>query len=187
MAARGGGRADDRRRGGVALLLAASAWLYGVLLVLYPKAFRRRYSAEMRGDFRELSREGLREGGATGLARVWTGALWDLMITALKERITVSSSARRNAYPSSSVDPRTAAKAIWAVVLVAMVVTFVSSLQHPTYEAPVEMSLYWKEQSYASYARIQPNPNAPAPEERAAQVMAHAIESPPWPRRPSNA
>jgi hypothetical protein len=44
------------------LLLAACARLYGALLVLYPKAFRRRYEAEMRRDFRELSREGLQEG-----------------------------------------------------------------------------------------------------------------------------
>jgi hypothetical protein len=43
----------------VLLLLAASAWLYGALLVLYPEAFRRRYEAEMLRDFRELMREGL--------------------------------------------------------------------------------------------------------------------------------
>ena len=41
------------------LLLAACARLYGVLLVLYPNAFRRRYSEEMRRDFRELMLEGL--------------------------------------------------------------------------------------------------------------------------------
>jgi hypothetical protein len=44
------------------LLLAASAWLYGALLVLYPEAFRRRYSEEMRRDFCEILREGLEEG-----------------------------------------------------------------------------------------------------------------------------
>jgi len=46
----------------VLLLLAACGRLYGALLVLYPKAFRRRYEAEMRRDFRELMREGLEEG-----------------------------------------------------------------------------------------------------------------------------
>ena len=69
----GGGRGDRHRRGSAALLLlllAASAWLYGALLVLYPKAFRRRYGAQMQRDFRELSREGLEEGGATELVRV---------------------------------------------------------------------------------------------------------------------
>ena len=43
----------------VLLLLAACARLYGALLVLYPNAFRRRYSEEMRRDFRELMLEGL--------------------------------------------------------------------------------------------------------------------------------
>ena len=43
-------------------LLAILARLYGALLVLYPEAFRRRYSEEMRRDFRELMREGLEEG-----------------------------------------------------------------------------------------------------------------------------
>jgi hypothetical protein len=59
------GPPGPRRRGSAALLmllLAASAWLYGALLVLYPKAFRRRYSEEMRRDFSELLREGLQEG-----------------------------------------------------------------------------------------------------------------------------
>jgi hypothetical protein len=46
----------------VLLLLAACGRLYGALLVLYPKAFRRRYSEEMRRDFRELKLEGLQEG-----------------------------------------------------------------------------------------------------------------------------
>jgi hypothetical protein len=55
MRPRGGGRGEH--------LLAVLARLYGALLVLYPKAFRRRYSAEMRRDFRELMREGLEEGG----------------------------------------------------------------------------------------------------------------------------
>jgi hypothetical protein len=42
----------DRRPRGTALLLDASERLYGALLALYPSAFRRRYAAEMRRDFR---------------------------------------------------------------------------------------------------------------------------------------
>jgi hypothetical protein len=72
------------------LLFAASARLYSALLVLYPEAFRRRYSEEMRRDFSELLREGLEEGGAKELVRVWVGAFWDLVLTALKERGTTS-------------------------------------------------------------------------------------------------
>jgi hypothetical protein len=52
----------------VLLLLAACARLYGALLVLYPNAFRRRYSEEMRRDFRELMLEGLQEGGTAAQA-----------------------------------------------------------------------------------------------------------------------
>ncbi len=68
-----GGPPGPRRRGSAALLmllLAAWAWLYGALLVLYPKAFRHRYSEEMRRDFRELMLEGLQEGGTTEMVRV---------------------------------------------------------------------------------------------------------------------
>src|SRR5215204_1917372 len=60
-----GGPPSPRRRGSAALillLLATSGRLYGALLVLYPTAFRRRYGAQMRRDFHELSREGLEEG-----------------------------------------------------------------------------------------------------------------------------
>ena len=106
-------------------LLAASAWLYGALLVLYPKAFRRRYEAEMRRDFRELSREGLQEGGTTELVGVWVQAFSDLVLTALKERSTLL--AARSAY-SLAVDPRIAVRAmVVAVVLVAVAVTLASS------------------------------------------------------------
>ena len=55
--------AEGLRQRGADLLLAASARLYGTLLLLYPKAFRCHYAGEMRRDFRELSREGLEEGG----------------------------------------------------------------------------------------------------------------------------
>ncbi len=60
---------NRHRRSGTDLLLAASERLYGALLALYPKAFRRRYASEMRRDFRELLREGLQEGAG----RSWRG------------------------------------------------------------------------------------------------------------------
>jgi hypothetical protein len=53
----------------VLLLLAACGRLYGALLVLYTNAFRRRYSEEMRRDFRELKLEGLQEGGTAAQAK----------------------------------------------------------------------------------------------------------------------
>ena len=103
------------------------ARLYVTLLMLYPRAFRLRYSAEMRRDFFELSREGLQEGSATELVRVWVQGLSDLMLTALKERSTLL--ATRSAY-SLSVDPRIAARAmVVAVALVAVAVSGASLWQ----------------------------------------------------------
>lgn len=120
----------DRRRRGTALILAASARLYGASLALYPKAFRRRYAEEMRRDFCELSREGLEEGGGGELVRVWRATLSDLAVTALKERSTMLA---RNAY--LPVNPRIAATAVAAVVLVALTVTVASLVKTPQYEA----------------------------------------------------
>jgi capsular polysaccharide biosynthesis protein len=114
--------------------------LYGALLALYPEAFRRRYEAEMRRDFRELMLEGLQEGGAKELVRLWAQAHSDLVLTALKERGTTA--ARRYA-PYSAVDPRiarrAAARAMGAVVLVALGVTSVSLQQAPIYEASAQV------------------------------------------------
>jgi hypothetical protein len=65
MISRGGPLGPRHGRGSAALMLllfADSARLYSALLVLYPEAFRRRYSEEMRRDFSELLREGLEEG-----------------------------------------------------------------------------------------------------------------------------
>ena len=121
-------RADRRRK--TARLLAASERLYGALLGLYPTTFRRRYAAEMRRDFRELSREGLEEGGATEVARVWASTLSDLLVTALKERGAVPA---RNARPY--VDPRIVAKSMVAVVLIAVALTMASLSMIPQYEA----------------------------------------------------
>ena len=114
------------------LLVAASARLYEALLVLYPRAFRRRYGAEMRRDFRELSREGLAEGGATELARVLAQALLDLALTALEERSTMLA---KNAH-SLSVDPRMVVGAIAASLLVVVgAAVGASLLQQPMYQA----------------------------------------------------
>lgn len=141
MSPRGG--PPGRRRGRaflLVILLAAFGRLYDALLVLYPKAFRRRYSEEMRRDFRELLREGLQEGGTTELVRMLAQAFSDLVLTALKERGTLL--ARRYA-SYSCVDPRiakrAAAGALFVVVLVALGVTSRSFLQPPTYEASAQV------------------------------------------------
>jgi capsular polysaccharide biosynthesis protein len=184
-----GGPPGPRRRGSAALLLlllAASAWLYSALLVLYPQAFRRRYSEEMRRDFRELMREGLEEGGAKELVRVWAQAHSDLVLTALKERSTLL--ARRYA-SYSSVDPRiakrAAVRAMVAVVLVAVCVGWWTGLfQTPTYESSAQVLVAQKQADQQTYVtrsgeEIQPLPPSPSVEklQELTQTMVHAIES----------
>ena len=153
-----------RPRGGwrVEHLLAILARLYGALLVLYPVAFRRRYAEEMRRDFRELMREGLEEGGAKELVRVWAQAHTDLVLTALKERSTLL--AARSAY-SLAVDPRIAVMAmVVAVVLVAVGVVGASLLQTPTYEASALVLVDQRSSAQGPRnGKIQPIPNAPRP------------------------
>ncbi len=108
-----------RRRRGVLPSCCSSLLLRlnSALLVLYPNAYRRRYEAEMRRDFRELMLEGLQEGA---LVRVLAQAFSDLVLTALKEWDTLL--ARRCAYYLSvepSIAARAAARAMAAVVFVA--------------------------------------------------------------------
>jgi capsular polysaccharide biosynthesis protein len=129
----GDGGTEDRRRA-TALLLAASERFYGALLVLYPKAFRNRYAAEMRQDFAHLSREGLDEGGGTELARVWGAAFSDLAVTALKERGTTLAR-----YTNVPIEPRIVARLMVAVVLLAVTVTAASLTKTPQYEASAKM------------------------------------------------
>jgi capsular polysaccharide biosynthesis protein len=128
MASRNRGQGGHWR--GATLLLTASERLYGASLALYPKAFRRRYAAEMRRDFAELSREALEEGGRRELARVGGAAFSDLAVTALKERCTMLA---RNAH--LPVEPRTAVTLTAAIVLVALTVVVASLAKTPQYEA----------------------------------------------------
>jgi len=178
MRPRGGGRGEH--------LLAVLARLYGALLVLYPEAFRRRYEAEMRRDFRELMREVLEEGGAKELVRVWAQAHTDLVLTALKERSTTSAS-RYAAY--LSVDPRiakkAAARAVVVTVFVAVAVVMASLWQTPTYESSAQVWVDWQQGDQQTYVtrsgeEIQTLPPKGLEELQAVtQVMAHAVDSRP--------
>jgi capsular polysaccharide biosynthesis protein len=145
MDSRGGGQGD--RRLWAALLLAASVWLYGVLLVLYPKAFRNRYASEMQRDFEDLAWEGLEEGGGRELARVWAATLSDLAVTALMERGTMLA---RNTY--MPVAPRIATRLTWAIVLIAVIVAMAPLARTPQYEASVIL-LIGQEQDSQQLAR----------------------------------
>jgi capsular polysaccharide biosynthesis protein len=161
------------------LLIAASGQLYGALLVLYPKAFRRRYGAQMRRDFLELSREGLEEGGATELVRVWAQALSDLVLTALMERGIMPARIAQ-----MSVDPRVAARAmVGAVVLVAVAVILASSTMTPTYEASAQVWVDQEQRDQQTYVtrsgeEIQ-TLSPPGQLQTIVLEMMHAIDSRP--------
>ena len=63
-----------------------SGRVYEILLLAYPKEFRREYGPQMAQVFRDLCREERRQGGAFGLAGLWVRTLLDLAVTAFVER-----------------------------------------------------------------------------------------------------
>jgi hypothetical protein len=67
--------------------VSGSERLYRALLAAYPKEFRRAHGREMAQVFRCMCREEVVSGGRGGLARLWARTLWDLLATALAERI----------------------------------------------------------------------------------------------------
>jgi hypothetical protein len=67
--------------------VSGSERLYRALLAAYPKEFRRAHGREMAQVFRCMCREEVVSGGRGGLTRLWVRTLWDLLATALAERI----------------------------------------------------------------------------------------------------
>lgn len=67
-------------------LLAVSGSLYGVLLGLYPRAFRREFGPQMAQAFRDCCRQAHGERGAVGILGLWGPLMGDLAVTALCER-----------------------------------------------------------------------------------------------------
>jgi len=68
---------ERKRRG------SRSRRVYALLLATYPPGFRREYGGEMARVFADLCRE---SAGRASLARVWAGALADLLLTAPRLR-----------------------------------------------------------------------------------------------------
>ena len=66
--------------------MSRSERVYRVLLLAYPREFRRDCGTEMVQVFGDLCREEMRRGGALGLVRVWARTLLDLVATAFAER-----------------------------------------------------------------------------------------------------
>ena len=118
-------RGRGPRRRARFLVLVVCAWLYGALLVLYPKAFRLRYSGELRRHFFGLSREALRERGVLGVVRVWAHAFSALVLTAIRWRSITLPMEQRVA---------SAMVMMLQVAVVAVIVGMVSIWQAPTYK-----------------------------------------------------
>jgi hypothetical protein len=66
--------------------MSRSERVYRVLLLAYPREFRRDCGTEMVQAFGGLCTEEMRRGGALGLVRVWARTLPDLAATAFAER-----------------------------------------------------------------------------------------------------
>lgn len=70
---------EDRTR-------SLSERVYAVLLVAYPKGFRREYGPSMAQVFGDMCREARGRGGAPGLVRLWSRTLPDLVVSMASER-----------------------------------------------------------------------------------------------------
>jgi hypothetical protein len=66
--------------------MARSGRIYRLLLLAYPREFRRRFGGEMVQAFGDSCREARRRGGATGLVMVWVRTVPDIAFTAFAER-----------------------------------------------------------------------------------------------------
>ena len=67
--------------------------LYQVLLLMYPKEFRRRYGPHMVQVFGDLYREERERAGLIGLALLWARTILDLLQTAASERTRTATGA----------------------------------------------------------------------------------------------
>lgn len=67
--------------------MSRSERVYRLLLLAYPREFRRDRGVEMAQVFGDLCREEKRRSGAIGLMRVWVRAVPDLVSTAFAQRV----------------------------------------------------------------------------------------------------
>jgi hypothetical protein len=72
-------------------LVSAVTGMYQLLLVLYPASFRREFGREMVLVFRDASRFEQERRGTGGLLGLWMGMFFDLLATALLERVKEAS------------------------------------------------------------------------------------------------
>ncbi|GHO92526.1 hypothetical protein KSF_025740 [Reticulibacter mediterranei] len=68
-------------------MLVTSGRLYSLLLYVYPKQFRQKYSWEMIQTFRDCCRDSFERCGGWGLVKWWLFILYDLIMTAILEHL----------------------------------------------------------------------------------------------------
>jgi hypothetical protein len=84
--------------------MRGSRAVYRVLLLAYPRAFRRRFGAEMEQVFSDRCRAVMKSSGTAGMARFWLHMLADLAIAAGRER-------------TACAEPRLAASAPFCILI----------------------------------------------------------------------
>ena len=68
--------------------MSRSKRVYRVLLLAYPREFRREYGSRMEQAFGDLYREAYERGGRRGITLLWALTISDLARTAVEQRIT---------------------------------------------------------------------------------------------------
>lgn len=65
------------------LMIRWSGWIYGCLLIAYPRELRRRFGADMIEVFEEQLCEAATQCGRSGIVSLWRTALWELASVAV--------------------------------------------------------------------------------------------------------
>jgi hypothetical protein len=64
-----------------------SGWIYGYLLIAYPRELRRRFGANMVEVFEDQLYEAGVQRGRLGIVSLWRTALWELASVAIPSRL----------------------------------------------------------------------------------------------------
>ncbi|HAZ49700.1 MAG TPA: hypothetical protein DDW76_28065 [Cyanobacteria bacterium UBA11369] len=73
------------------LLSNICLWLYSILLLAYPPAFRWEYGEEMTQLFRDMLQDSIRQRGCWGILEVWFCVLPDWVSTVRQQRLLAGS------------------------------------------------------------------------------------------------
>ncbi len=121
--------------------------VYRILLLLYPKSFRRAYAAQMAQVFAASSRKASREGGALALARLCWFTLGDLLATALAERLELGMPGTLRALYRTSGMVAMTGVAVWilggSVLSVALALLNPAGNRQPPFAVMMTMPIAW--------------------------------------------